>query len=305
MENTSIGGGVERPVKIVVASGKGGTGKTSVAVSMAAAAEIPVTLLDCDAEAPNAHLFFRRGASSIENGSPDEFFDSIEEFTVKMPEFNDALCNGCGFCKTVCKFNAITMILGKPLFFPELCHSCEACFSVCSMGAITAADKMTGKIRRKKVRDNIALVDGALNVSESKSPPLIKKVIKKYSGPGVTIIDAPPGTSCPMVAASYSADYVVLVTEPTPFGFSDLKLAVGAMRELNVRFGVVINKFDGDFGEVRPWCESEKIDIIGVIPFDMEIARVYSAGGVLADELPYTRELFVRLFERALSEAVK
>lgn len=295
----------EKPVKIVVASGKGGTGKTSVAVNMAVSCGVPVVLADCDAEAPNAHLFFRRGRIDIENSCHDEFFDSVEEFSVSVPEFNNALCNGCGFCKTVCKFNAITMILGKPLFFAELCHSCEACFRVCSMGAITAADKMAGKIRRKKINGEIALVDGILNVSEAKSPPLIKKVIKKYSGPAVTIIDAPPGTSCPMVAASYSADYVILVTEPTPFGLSDLKLAVNAMRELKVSFGVVINKYDGDFGEVKTWCEREKIDIIGIIPFDLKIAQVYSGGGIIADELPHTRGLFSKLFERAVSEALK
>lgn len=295
----------EKPVKIVVASGKGGTGKTIVAVNMAVSCGVPVVLADCDAEAPNAHLFFRRGRIDIENSCHDEFFDSVEEFSVSVPEFNNALCNGCGFCKTVCKFNAITIISGKPLFFPELCHSCEACYRVCSMGAITAADKMVGKIRRKKINGEIALVDGILNVSEAKSPPLIKKIIKKYSGPAVTIIDAPPGTSCPMVAASYSADYVILVTEPTPFGLSDLKLAVSAMRELKVRFGVVINKYDGDFGEVKTWCESEKIDIIGIIPFDLKAAQVYSGGGIIADELPHMRGLFSSLFERAVSEAVK
>ena len=295
----------EKPVKIVVASGKGGTGKTSVAVNMAVSCGVPVVLLDCDAEAPNAHLFFRRGRIDIESACHDEFFDSVEEFSVSVPEFNNTLCNGCGFCKTVCKFNAITMILAKPLFFAELCHSCEACYRVCSMGVITAANKMVGKIRRKKINGELDLVDGILNVSEAKSPPLIKKIIKKYSGHAVTIIDAPPGTSCPMVAAAYSADYVILVTEPTPFGLSDLKLAVNAMRELKVRFGVVINKYDGDFGEVKTWCEREKIDIIGIIPFELKIAQVYSGGGIIADELPHTRALFSKLFERAVSEALK
>lgn len=295
---------ITTPLKIAVASGKGGTGKTSVAVNMAAAAATALSFLDCDAEAPNAHLFFQKQAG-FRADNHDEFFDSVEEFYVKVPEFNETLCNGCGFCKTVCKFNAITMILNKPLFFAELCHSCDACLKVCSMGAIKAAKKMTGKIRHKKAGRDIALTDAILNVSEAKSPPLIKKIVKSDSGPSLTIIDAPPGTSCPLVAAVYNADYIILVTEPTPFGFSDLKLAVETARQLKVKFGVVINKYDGDFGDIKKYCETENIRIIGIIPFDIQMARVYSGGGIIVDEMPHTRELFLNILENAVSEAVK
>lgn len=295
---------IDRPLKIVVASGKGGTGKTSVAINMALSSDLNISLLDCDVEAPNSHLFFQNN-DDLENDCRDEFFDSVEEFSVSVPEFNDNLCNGCGFCKTICKFNAITMILNKPLFFAELCHSCEACFKVCAMGAITPVKKMIGKIRRKKINDKLSLTDGILNVTEAKSPPLIKKIIKTYAGKGLCIIDAPPGTSCPVVAASYSADYAILVTEPTPFGLSDLKLAVDTLRQLKIKFGVVINKYDGDFGEVKKYCEVENIELLGIIPFDIKIAQIYSKGGIIVNELPFMRDLFSKMLEKAISEAVK
>ncbi len=295
---------IKRPLKIVVASGKGGTGKTSVAVNMALASDMPISLLDCDVEGPNAHLFFQPD-KNIENECYDEFFDSIEEFSVSIPEFNDNKCNGCGFCKNICKFNAITIILNKPLFFAELCHSCEACFKVCPAGAITPVKKMVGKIRRKKINEKITLTGGILNVSEAKSPPLIKQIIKTYSGGGLTVIDAPPGTSCPVVAASYSADYAILVTEPNPFGLSDLKLAVDTLKQLKVKFGVVINKYDGDFGDIKKYCENEQIQILSIIPFDIKIAQIYSKGGIIVDELPFMRDLFSKMLEKAVSEAVK
>lgn len=295
---------IDRPLKIAVASGKGGTGKTSVAVNMALASDRNISLLDCDVEAPNSHLFFQKDSDS-EDARHDEFFDSIEEFYVSIPEFNDNLCNGCGICKNTCKFNAITIILNKPLFFAELCHSCEACFKVCPVGAIAPAKKMIGKIRRKKINDKLSLTDGILNVSEAKSPPLIKKIVKTYAGNELCIIDAPPGTSCPVVAASYSADYAILITEPTPFGLSDLKLAVDTLRQLKIKFGVVINKYDGDFGEVKKYCEDEKIELLGIIPFDIKIAQIYSKGGIIVNELPFMRDLFSKILEKAISEAVK
>ncbi|HNY13068.1 MAG TPA: ATP-binding protein [Candidatus Wallbacteria bacterium] len=294
------------PLKIVVASGKGGTGKTTVALNMALTFEGGLSFIDCDVEAPNAHLFFKN-CERYKNrgyGAGDDFFDDIEKFHVAIPEFNGSLCNGCGKCKAVCKFNAITIMLGNPLFFPELCHSCEACFKVCPTGAIGVSKKYTGDIRRKKI-DAINLTDGILNVSESKSPPLIKDIKKRFNKEGLTIIDAPPGTSCPVVAAVYGADYAVLVAEPTPFGLSDLKLAIETLRQLKVRFGVVINKFDGDFGGIKSYCEIENIDIIGIVPFNLKIAEIYSHGGFILDEMPETRDIFSNILKKAIGEAVK
>ena len=298
---------IAKPIKISVASGKGGTGKTSLAVNMAVSIDAEISLIDCDVEAPNASLFFRQSPMRREffETGDESFFDTLENFSVNIPQFDEALCDGCGICKSTCKFNAITLILGKPLFFPELCHSCEACFSICPRQAISSVKKNIGKIREKEISGRLTLTDGILNVSEAKSPPLIKHMIKNRSRRQITLIDAPPGTSCPVVAAAYDADYVILVTEPTPFGLSDLKLAIDTMRQLERKFGIVINKYDGDFADIKEYCDKENIKIIGMVPFDMKIAQIYSRGGIVAEEMPHMRELFSKIFENAISEAIK
>ena len=285
---------------LAIASGKGGTGKTTVALNLAAVADQPVRLLDCDVEAPNDHLFIR----------PEQ----IEEHTssVMIPAFDQELCDGCGRCKQHCRFNAIAVLGGKPMLFPELCHSCGACIPVCPHGAISEVQRPIGVVRRG-TKDHISLVYGVLGIGEAKSPPLIgdvKNELRDGAGDGagdwtgdearggLTIIDAPPGTSCPVVAAVKHCDYLLLVTEPTPFGLHDLKLAVGMAQALGLRHGVVINRCDLGDAQVRSFCIENHIPLLAELPFDRRVAEAYAAGKIPAMAVPDIAREYRRLYQR-------
>ena len=250
---------------IAVASGKGGTGKTTVSLALALSAEREVTLLDCDVEEPNAGLFL-----SIE-------MTQEENVPVKVPSVDAQTCTGCGACASFCRFNALAMVNRKVLVFPELCHGCGGCTLVCPAGAITERDERIGVIRRGR-KDHISFADGTLDVGKAMSPPLIRALKKGISRERYTIIDSPPGTSCPMVTAVKGADYVLLVTEPTPFGLHDLKLAVLTMRETGIPFGVIINRSDSGDDRVVRWCNEQGIRILMQIPEDRRVAEAYSRG---------------------------
>ncbi|MEA4863001.1 MAG: 4Fe-4S binding protein [Victivallaceae bacterium] len=269
-------------MKIAVASGKGGTGKTTVALALAAVAEPEVRLLDCDVEEPNCRLFVRGGSTR-------------EAVEVPMPVVDGSLCTGCGHCGEACRFNAVAVVGNTVLLFPELCHGCGLCVDVCPSGALSEQSRTIGEIEISCDGDFL-LVDGRLTVGQSMSPPLIRAV-KKYGADhdGTTIIDCPPGTSCSMVAAVRGADYVILVTEPTPFGLHDLTLAVETLRELSIPFAVVINRADGGDGRVRDYCAAEKIDVLLEIPDRREVAEAYSRGETLLTAAPDLRDGFCRL----------
>ena len=270
-------------MKIAIASGKGGTGKTTVAVNLAQVISGPVQLLDCDVEDPNCALFL----------SPE--IEESETVGIPIPQVDESLCTACGECGTFCEFNAIVSFKTTPLVFPELCHGCGGCMKVCPEGAISEVDRPIGVVEQGHAGD-IRFVQGRLKVGEAMSPPLIAAVKRRGVDYGVTIIDSPPGTSCPVIEAVRDCDMVVLVTEPTPFGLADLVLAVGAVREMRIPFGVVINRADVGDSRVVDYCNFEKIPKFLEIPNDRRVAESYSRGQTIIEGVPEMRSLFEDLF---------
>ncbi len=272
---------------IAVASGKGGTGKTTVAVNLAKVLPRPVQLLDCDVEEPNAHLFL--------NGE----LLGQEVVSIPVPEVDETLCNACGECARFCRYHAIVALKTAPLIFPELCHGCGGCARVCPAKAIREGERPIGVSERLR-SGHITLIQGRLDVGEAMVPPLIRAV-KTRIRPGVTaILDAPPGTSCPVITTIQGVDFVVMVTEPTPFGLHDLKLAVKSVRQLSIPFGVVINRIGVGDDRVHTYCGAEGIPVLLEIPDDRRIAEAYSRGKLIVEALPEYREHFRLLSERIM-----
>ncbi len=269
-------------MKIAVASGKGGTGKTTVAVNLALASKGNVRLLDCDVEEPNCHLFLN---PEIEHSSP---------VTVMMPRIDLEKCDGCGECGRFCEFNAIASIGEKVLFFPEMCHGCGGCTLVCPREAITEEAHAIGTLEEGNAR-KLAFVQGRLNIREMMAPPIINAVKSRMTPDALNIIDSPPGTSCPAIATMAECDFVLLVTEPTPFGLNDLILAVETVRLLEVPFGVLVNRSDAGDDRVTRYCQSENIPILLEIPHNRRIAEAYSEGKLIVDAVPDVRQLFTQL----------
>lgn len=270
---------------ISVASGKGGTGKTTVATNLVRVLDEEVTLLDCDVEEPNAHLFL----------NPE--IHASEKAFATIPIVDQEKCNGCGACVKICRFRALTVVAGSVMVFPELCHSCGGCMVVCPEQAVSDGQRELGVVEYG-TKENITFVKGCLRIGETMAPPLIEKVRESINPDQLTIIDAPPGTSCPVIAAMRDVDCVVLVTEPTPFGFNDLILAVETVRELDVPFGIVVNRAGlGDL-QIYDFAKRENIPILMEIPFDLDIAKAYSRGKMIVDEFPHLREEFFLLINR-------
>ena len=271
---------------ISIASGKGGTGKTTVAANLAVSLNQAVQLLDCDVEEPNLHLFI-----TPENGE-------IDTIKTLVPEILEDKCTFCGKCEELCQFKAIAIIAGTAaLTFPELCHSCGGCFEICPENAIQESYRELGTITRGYHQD-IELVYGRLRVGEAMAPPLIKKV-KSHAPPDrISIVDSPPGTSCPVIAAIKDTDFVILVTEPTPFGLHDLKLAVGAVQMLSIPFGLVINRSDIGNQDVKNYAASIGMPILMELPFDRQIAEATTNGKLMVQELPGYRKKFLKLFDQ-------
>jgi MinD superfamily P-loop ATPase len=254
-------------INIAVASGKGGTGKTTVSVNLAlalAARGVPVTLLDCDVEAPNCALFL-------------DLLDWRESEAWVASFDAGPGCDGCGRCAAACRFNAIAAIPPRPLFFPELCHGCGGCALACPKGVVVEGRRRTGVIR-SAAKDGLTCVSGRLDVGQAMAPPLIRQVRERGRDGAVNLVDAPPGTSCPMLAATRGSDLVLLVTEPTPFGLNDLELAVAAMRETRTPFAVVLNRAGSGDGRVEDYCRREGVRLVAAIPEDRRIAEFYSRG---------------------------
>ncbi len=269
---------------ISVASGKGGTGKTTVATNLAASLGKGVCLLDCDVEEPNAHLFLAPNVTEA------------DEILTFVPRIDEEKCTGCGKCSAICRFRALTVVRGKVLVFPELCHSCGGCVAVCEEDAVLEEWRVLGTLESGQAGD-IKFVHGRLRIGEAMSPPLIKAVRKKgFTADGITIIDAPPGTSCPVIAAIRGVDFVLMVTEPTPFGLHDLKLGVEAVRSLGIPYGLVVNRADIGDDRVRNYAARENIPILLEIPFERKIAEAYSTGRMIIDVLPEWKGRFVELY---------
>jgi MinD superfamily P-loop ATPase len=273
---------------LAVASGKGGTGKTTVAVNLARVIGADVHLFDCDVEEPNAHLFLQ-GESRLR-----------EIVNIPIPMVDETLCDGCGECGRFCEFNAIVSFGDAPLVFPNMCHGCGGCAKVCPKEAIREVDKRIGVIDTL-ASGNITLFTARLDIGVSIAPPLIRAV-KSHMQDGITaILDAPPGTSCPVIATLRGADYVLLVTEPTPFGLHDLKLAVEMVRELGFPFGVVVNRIGIGDDRAHAYCNGQNIPVLLEIPDDRRIAEAYSRGKLVVDALPEYRGLFLGLFEKLMN----
>ena len=273
---------------ISVASGKGGTGKTTVSTNLALSLGSQVQLLDCDVEQPNAHLFIK------------PVFDRTQTVTTPVPAIDMNKCNFCGKCGEICEFKAIVVVGETVLPFEELCHSCGGCMAVCPEKAITEKGRELGVIQRG-FYNGIEFIHGKLRVGEAMSPPLIRQVLSYADKGRLTIVDAPPGTSCPVIESMKNADFVLLVTEPTPFGLHDLKLAVGAVKILDIPCGLVINRADVGDERVREYAAGEKIPILMEIPFERRFAEAYSRGDMIVDVMPEWKDKFLELFEKIRS----
>ncbi len=273
---------------ISIASGKGGTGKTTVAVSMALSLN-NVQFLDCDVEAPNAHIFLN-----------PHFYKRTSGY-ITVPKIDEDKCTYCGKCADACNYNAIAVMSDNDnsrrriLHFPNLCHGCGVCGYVCPVNAIKDSKREIGIIE-EGVGCDIEFIHGKLHISEAIASALIRQVKGFIRKGKLVIIDAPPGTSCPVINAVSGSNFCILVTEPTPFGFNDFVLASELMREMNIAFGVIINRCDLGDNKVEEYCRKEDIPILLKIPFGKDIAAAYSKGEPLVKILPEYKQIFRDIF---------
>jgi MinD superfamily P-loop ATPase len=273
-------------VIISIASGKGGTGKTTIAVNLALS--LPkgtVQLIDCDVEEPNSHLFL----------SPS--IHKVTSMGIPVPRIDESKCTYCGKCAQVCEYHAIAVILKNVLVFDELCHGCGACSYLCPEKAIFEMEREIGIVQEGSA-NGIRFVNGVLNIGEPMASPLIRKVKERIQKNKIVILDAPPGTACPVIETVKGSDFCLLVTEPTPFGLNDLELAVGMLEKLEIAKGVVVNKADVGDREVWDYCQSKNIPILMEIPMDRRIAESYSRGVPIVVEYPSYMQGFNDLFEK-------
>ncbi|MFO7991022.1 MAG: ATP-binding protein, partial [Thermoplasmata archaeon] len=270
-------------MKIVIASGKGGTGKTLIATNLAVTLDRlgrKVTYLDCDVEEPDGHLFLK----------PDIY--EKKDISIESPVGVDKeKCIACGNCVEACKYNAIAMVKEDVLFFPELCHVCGACSIVCPTDAIIEEEKKIGVLKKGK-SGSIEVDYSLLKTGEGGMSPRLINEVKEQGRGDINIIDAPPGTACPAVESVAGADLAVLVTDPTPFGINDLRLAVNMCREIGLEPVVVVNRAEYRDNKLKEYCEEAELEIVGEIPDDRKIAEVYSTGDMVVNELDEYKILF-------------
>ena len=272
---------------ISVASGKGGTGKTLVATSLALSLKdtCKVQLLDCDVEEPNDHIFLK------------PVITRNEAVYLPVPRVDEEKCTYCGKCAEVCAYRAVAVFPKHVMVFPDLCHGCGACSYLCPEEAITEEEKEMGVVELGQ-SDGVAFVQGKLTVGEAMPTPVIRKVKDYVNRDGIVIIDVSPGTSCPVVQSIKGSDFCLLVTEPTPFGLNDLVLAVETVKELNIPCGLVINRAGIGDAKVDEYCLKEKIPVLLTIPLDTKVARLYSRGITLAEGMPQWKQSFLGLFNK-------
>ena len=273
---------------ISVASGKGGTGKTTVAVNIALGLD-NVLFIDCDVEEPNANVFLKSKITDI------------EDVNVEIPVIDEDKCDYCRKCSDFCAYNALAVVKSNVLVFPELCHSCGGCKIVCPRDAIIYKDKKVGILEHGKNK-NIEFYHGLLNIGEIQAVPVIKKLKQKIDKNRDVIIDAPPGTSCPVIETINSSDYCILVTEPTPFGLNDLKLAVEVVKHMKIPFGVIINRDGVGNNDVEDFCKNQGIPLLLKIPQSEKIAKLYSEGIPFVKELDEYKKSFKELYEKIREE---
>lgn len=268
---------------ISIAGGKGGTGKTTVAVNMTLSLK-DVQLLDCDVEEPNVHLLLRPK------------INHTELVYVPIPQVDQELCDHCGECSEFCEQNALFVSSEKVLVFPELCNGCGGCVIVCPKKAINERKRKIGTVKMGMAGD-VELVYGELEVGEPMAVPVIKGVKRQIKNHKTTIIDCPPGTSCPVIESIHKSDYSVLATEPTPFGLHDLKIMVQVLEEVGIPYGVVVNRAGIGDRKLYKYCEENEIPVLLEIPFQRRIAELYSRGVPFTLEMPEWRDKFQTLFD--------
>ncbi|MBN2066781.1 MAG: ATP-binding protein [Candidatus Thermoplasmatota archaeon] len=273
---------------ISIASGKGGTGKTTIATNLALSLD-NVQLIDCDVEEPNANIFLNAKIKER------------QDVSVNIPEIDKIKCNFCGKCSEFCAYNALAVVPSDVLVFSELCHSCGGCELVCPKDAVGWSERVVGVVEHG-VAEGIDFYHGLLNVGEIQAIPVIKALKRKVDKSKNVILDAPPGTSCPVIETVGGSDYCILVTESTPFGLHDLKLAVDVIRHMCIPFGVIINRDGVGDKKVERYCQNEKIPVLMKIPHSEEIAKLYSKGIPFVNELPDWKNEFQHLFSRIQSE---
>jgi MinD superfamily P-loop ATPase len=279
---------MSRALRIAVASGKGGTGKTTIATNLAvvlAESGTRTAYVDCDVEEPNGHLFLGPTVCAT------------HEVSIPVPEIDQARCTLCGACGKACRYSAILALPKKVLTFPKLCHGCGGCTLACPVGAIREVPRPTGIVEIGTAGE-VAFLQGRLDVGEAMAPPVIRAVLEAAPAERTVVIDAPPGTSCPVIASVKAADVVVLVTEPTPFGLNDLKLAVEMVRELGVPFGLVVNRAGAGDRAVFDYCAEEDIPVLLEVPSDRRIAQAYSRGELCTRVMPELKPRFLELYEK-------
>ena len=270
-------------MKVAIASGKGGTGKTTLSSNLASylSESEDVVLVDLDVEEPNSSLFI-----SVEEISKKEIFKMV-------PSVDLDKCTFCGMCNDNCRFNAIISLDDDVLVFPDLCHSCYACADLCKSNAISMIPVRNGVLTHMR-DDALSFIESRLDVGQEQSIPLIKQTLdyvdEKFSDDTIILLDSPPGTSCPVIEVTKDADYVILVTEPTPFGLHDLKIAVETMRILNKDFGVVANRYGLGNDDLIEYCRTENIPLLAKIANDKRVAELYSKGSLLYNHIPDVKQ---------------
>ena len=270
-------------MKIAIASGKGGTGKTTLSTNLAAyiAESQKVVLSDLDVEEPNSGLFIKGALIKEEN-----------KFTMK-PEWKEDKCTLCGLCQEVCNYNAIVKLGNEIVVFPELCHSCYACSELCPTNALPMVPQKMGVLKHFE-KNGISFIESRLDIGQEQAVPLIAQTLEfvdeNFPDTSIKLYDSPPGTSCPVIEATKDADFIILITEPTPFGFNDLKLAIETMKKLKKKFAVVINRFGIGNDDVVEYCEKKNIPLIAKIPNNRKVAELYSRGELIYDKIPEVKQ---------------
>ena len=271
---------------VAIASGKGGTGKTTIATNLAISVPNSV-YMDCDVEEPNGHLFLNPEISDI------EIVDRL------IPEINLQRCTYCGECANICEYNAITVLPNNVIVFNEMCHSCGVCAHFCPENAVIEIEKSIGILRRGTIEPaGITFIEGCLKIGEFIPGPLIKEVKRHIQSGKMNILDAPPGTACPVVETIRDTDFCLLVTEPTPFGLNDLKLTVRVLRILGLPFGIVINKYKQNVKLIEEYCQEENLPILMKLAFDRRLAEAYSQGQPAVRIFPELKQQFQHLADK-------
>ena len=288
-------------ITIAIASGKGGTGKTFISTNLFNSLQnsgLNMALVDCDAEAPNDREFFQ---------DQDAVLQNRRTVTQKVPVIDKSKCTYCGKCDEYCNFNAIFFLEEPPTIevLEELCHGCGACSVACKFGAISEKDDLLGYVNQYRFFTGNELIEGRMEVGVHVSVEIIKESIKTADKFDLVLLDSPPGTGCPFIQTVYKADYVVLVTEPTPFGLSDLKQSVEILKEMGIPCGVIINRTDMGTDDVRNYLKGDNIPLLMSVPFDREIAVAYSKGELITNLNTAWRAKFNRLYHAIKEEFLK